>query len=95
MLGSRWLPCDRSSPWEKVLNRIEATLGSMPGRFPHRRDTLKCQMSFGWDFAPPLRTMGIWDDVYLVVSQEVFIEDVAIEQHVGSIICQYHSRDPA
>ncbi len=83
LLGSSLLPCDRSSPWEKLWNRIEATLGNMPGRFPHRRDTLKCQMSFGWDFAPSLRTMGIWDDVYLIASKEIFIEDIAIEQQVA------------
>jgi beta-mannosidase len=48
------------------------------GAFPDRMATLKCQMSFGWDFAPPIRTMGIWDDVWLVVTGGVFIEDVWI-----------------
>jgi len=33
--------------------------------FPDRLATLKCQMSFGWDFAPNLPTMGIWEDVWL------------------------------
>jgi beta-mannosidase len=75
--GSRWLPCDRSSRWIKIFNQIEArALGSL-GRFPHRRDTLKCQMGFGWDFSPALRTMGMWDDVTLIVSDDVFIRDVA------------------
>ncbi|MGC9336358.1 MAG: glycoside hydrolase family 2 protein, partial [Anaerolineae bacterium] len=77
ILGSEYLPGDRSSPWEKLLNRVEARLGAMPGDFPDRRDTLKCQMSYGWDFAPPLRTMGIWDDVYAVVSDGPWIRDVA------------------
>ena len=76
ILGSRWLPRDRSSPWEKLLNQIEARFGGMPADFPQRRDTLKCQMGFGWDFAPPLRTMGIWDDVYAVISEGVFLRDV-------------------
>jgi beta-mannosidase len=80
--GSRWLPQDRSSWHEKLLNRIEAGLSNMPGRFPHRRDTLKCQMGFGWDFAPPLRTMGVWDDVYLVISEDVFIQDLRTGQQV-------------
>jgi beta-mannosidase len=77
LTGSRWLPRDRSTLFEKVLNQIEAKASSMPDRFPHRRDTLKCQMAFGWDFAPPLRTMGIWDDVYAVVSGAAFIQEVA------------------
>ncbi|MEJ2208780.1 MAG: glycoside hydrolase family 2 TIM barrel-domain containing protein [Anaerolineae bacterium] len=81
LLGARWLPQDRSSPGEKLLNRIEARLGGMPGEFPQRRDTLKCQMNFGWDFAPPLRPVGIWDDVYARVSGGVFIRDVIATPH--------------
>ena len=80
VVGSRWLPQDRSSAWEKFLNHVEAKTGSLAGRFPHRRDTLKCQMGFGWDFAPPLRTMGIWDDVYAIASDEVFIRDLIVRQ---------------
>ncbi len=76
LLGSRWLPQDRSSPWERLLNRIEAHLGGLPAAYPHRRDTLKCQMGFGWDFAPPLPTMGIWDDVYALICEGVFLRDV-------------------
>ena len=75
--GSRWLPGDRSSRWEKALNQIEALTLRALGRFPHRRDTLKCQMGFGWDFSPALRTMGVWDDVTLAVSDEVFVRGVA------------------
>jgi beta-mannosidase len=75
--GSRWLPCERSSRWERILNQIEARAVGGLGRFPHRRDTLKCQMGFGWDFSPPVRTMGLWDDVSLVVSDNIFIRDVA------------------
>jgi beta-mannosidase len=82
LLGSRWLPQNRSSRSEKFWNQLEAILGNLPSRFPHRRDTLKCQMGFGWDFAPPLRSMGIWDDVYLVVSDQVLIEDISFEQDV-------------
>ena len=80
ILGSHWLPSDRSNPWEKLLSQVESRIGGLSGPFPHRRDTLKCQMSFGWDFAPPLRTMGLWDDVYLVRSGSVFIRDVATKQ---------------
>jgi beta-mannosidase len=80
LVGSRWLPRDRSSPWEKLLNHVESRASSLSRRFPHRRDVLKCQMSFGWDFAPSLRTMGIWDDVYVVVSGDAFIRDAAAQQ---------------
>jgi beta-mannosidase len=80
VLGSRWLPQDRSNYWEKFLNQLEAKAGGLPGYHPHRRDTLKCQMGFGWDFAPPLRTMGLWDDVYAVMSRKAYIQDVRVRQ---------------
>jgi beta-mannosidase len=83
IVGSRWLPKDRSTAWEKLLNHVEARAGSLADRFPHRRDTLKCQMGFGWDFAPPLRTMGIWDDVYAIASGDVFIRDLLV-RHQGT-----------
>jgi beta-mannosidase len=57
--------------WAWLADRLDPT-----GTFPDRTATLKCQMSFGWDFAPPIRTMGIWDDVRLVVTEGVFIEDM-------------------
>jgi beta-mannosidase len=78
--GNRWLPHDRSTRWEKLLNHVEARFSSLASRFPHRRDTLKCQMGFGWDFAPPLRTMGIWDDVSVVLSKAVFIRGLRTVQ---------------
>jgi beta-mannosidase len=83
IVGSEWLPTDRSSPWIRLLNGIEARVSSLSDRFPQRRDTLKCQMGFGWDFAPPLRTMGIWDEVYAVISQVVFIEDANVSQSIA------------
>ncbi len=82
ILGSAWLPSDRSSRWEKVLNVLEARAGGLSGRYPQRRDTLKCQMSFGWDFSPALRTMGIWDDVLIIVSGGVFIRDLVARPQV-------------
>jgi beta-mannosidase len=87
IVGNRWLPHDRSSTWEKFLNHVEARGNGLADRFPHRRDTVKCQMGFGWDFAPPLPTLGIWDDVYAVVSGEVFLRDVATRQsETGSAV---------
>jgi beta-mannosidase len=74
--GSDWLPRDRSSRWERFLCHLESHLSGLAGRYPLRRDTLKCQMGFGWDFAPPLRTMGIWDDVYAIATGEILIRDI-------------------
>ena len=82
VVGSRWLPSRRNSPWNRFANLAESKVTSIGQRYPHRRDTLKCQMSFGWDFAPPLRTMGIWDDIYAVVSEKVFIQDVGVGQQI-------------
>jgi beta-mannosidase len=76
LLGSLWLPSDRSSRWAKLLNHLETRFVNLAPRFPHRRDTLKCQMGFGWDFSPAMPTMGIWDDVYLLRSEQVFIREV-------------------
>jgi len=78
--GSQWLPTGRSSPWFRFANHLESKVTSIGRRHPHRRDTLKCQMSFGWDFAPALRTMGIWDDVVAVASEDAFIRDVEVRQ---------------
>ncbi len=55
-------------------------------QYQQREETLKCQMGFGWDFAPSIRTMGIWDSVSLISTGETFIrflgvEPVQISQH--------------
>ncbi|MGD9144548.1 MAG: glycoside hydrolase family 2 TIM barrel-domain containing protein [Anaerolineae bacterium] len=82
ILGSQWLPARRSGPRERFWNYVESRTASTGGRFPQRRDTLKCQMGFGWDFSPPLRTMGIWDDVQAIVTGDAFIRDVALVQRL-------------
>jgi beta-mannosidase len=38
-------------------------------------------MSFGWDFAPPIRTMGIWDEVRLVITGPVFVAEASAVGH--------------
>jgi beta-mannosidase len=76
------LPTHRSSLLEKVLNRMEARFSSLPEVFPERRDVLKCQMGFGWDFSPAVRTTGIWDNVYLHLSGPVCIRDVVARSHL-------------
>ncbi|MHB1416922.1 MAG: glycoside hydrolase family 2 protein, partial [Chloroflexota bacterium] len=42
--------------------------------YPDRLATLKCQMSYGWDFAPALLTTGLWDDTWLHICDVVRIE---------------------
>ena len=39
----------------------------------------KAQMSFGWDIAPRLLTIGIWRSVYLVLTQNARILDVYVK----------------
>jgi beta-mannosidase len=82
LAGARWLPDDRSTAAEKFLNRVEARAGSLSSAFPDRRDTLKCQMGFGWDFAPALPGLGLWDDVYLALSGDPCIHDVIVRTTV-------------
>jgi hypothetical protein len=36
-------------------------------------------MHFGWDFAPRLRAMGIWDNARLVVCSGVYVRDVQVQ----------------
>ncbi|MHA1896047.1 MAG: glycosyl hydrolase 2 galactose-binding domain-containing protein [Promethearchaeota archaeon] len=38
-----------------------------------RTHALKCQMAYGWDFAPRIRTVGIWRDVKLITTGQAFI----------------------
>jgi beta-mannosidase len=81
--GSGALPRRRLSllerSWAWLADRIDPT---GVGAFPDRTATLKCQMSFGWDFAPPMRSIGIWDDAWLVVTGEVLIEDVWVKSQL-------------
>jgi beta-mannosidase len=76
--GSNALPRRRLSWWEKLWSRVATALPRGAEPFPDRTATLKCQMSFGWDFAPRIRTMGIWDEVSLIVTGSVFIRDIFI-----------------
>ncbi|MFW9917363.1 MAG: hypothetical protein ACFFGZ_17290, partial [Candidatus Thorarchaeota archaeon] len=83
--GSAALPRPQLTAWQRAWNRISGTLVPKFKAFPDRIGTVKCQMGFGWDFAPHLRTMGIWDDVYLVVTGGVFIRDVFMRCEVEGI----------
>ncbi|MCS6801974.1 MAG: glycoside hydrolase family 2 TIM barrel-domain containing protein [Chloroflexota bacterium] len=46
--------------------------------FPPRLATLKCQMTYGWDFAPPLPTIGLWDDILLQTTGPAAIVALAV-----------------
>lgn len=61
-------PDHRISLTNKILNRYEQLVGADVGCDPERRSTLKFQMSYGWDFAPGIRTIGLWDDVEILVT---------------------------
>ncbi|MBI3912729.1 MAG: hypothetical protein HY327_00830 [Chloroflexi bacterium] len=83
--GSDALPKMKLSPLEKIWRQVIRPLISPPNEpYPPRFATLKCQMQFGWDFAPRLRTCGIWDDAFIVITRSVFIEQVQIKSQVQS-----------
>jgi len=79
--GSSSLPLRQLGWWEKLWSPIATVLDRGKEPFPHRSATLKCQMSFGWDFAPRIRTMGLWDDVTLVITRGVFISDLFVRAY--------------
>lgn len=80
--GSAALPRPQLTVWQRAWNWVIGTLLPKFGAFPDRICTVKCQMGFGWDFAPRLRTMGIWDDIYLVVTGAMFVRDVFVQCQV-------------
>ncbi len=75
--GSGALPKMRLSPSEKLYAALIRPFIPPPSQpYPDYFATLKAPMQFGWDFAPRLRTCGIWDEAYVVVTRSVFIEDI-------------------
>jgi len=79
--GSDSLPQSELSWWESLWAPVAKALRHGREAFPPRSATLKCQMGFGWDFAPRLRTMGLWDDVAFIVTRSVFLRDLWIMAH--------------
>ena len=49
-----------------------------------RKNTRKCQMSFGWDFAPKILTAGIWKDVYIEDLKDICLENFLVESKIES-----------
>ncbi|MCI0476754.1 MAG: hypothetical protein L0Y55_10945 [Anaerolineales bacterium] len=81
--GSDALPKLKRTLAQQLWARLVKPLYTPPSEpFPDRYATLKCQMQFGWDFAPRLRTCGIWDGAYIIVARSVFIEDVWIKSQI-------------
>jgi len=65
----------REKTWQAIAQRLQR---SWTGVYPDRSATLKTQMSFGWDFAPRVLTVGIWDTVEAIITGETFIADAQI-----------------
>ena len=65
--GPTGWPTPRRSRRQRLLCALErlSGAGARLGPIPERLDHLKAPMQFGWDFAPRLRTVGIWDEVSL------------------------------
>ena len=81
--GADALPKLRTTPLQKLYARLIAPLYRPPEHpFPDRYATLKCQMQFGWDFAPRLRTCGIWDEARVVIARGVLIQNAWIKPKV-------------
>jgi beta-mannosidase len=81
--GSDTLPKLERTFAQQLWTRLVKPLYTPPSEpFPDRYATLKCQMQFGWDFAPRLRTCGIWDDVSVAIARSVFIEDAWVKAQI-------------
>ena len=67
----------RLLPVEKVLYQgpYKKSLGDL---YQCLKWTVKCQMSYGWDFAPAMITAGVWDDVTIVSTSEIYLEDARV-----------------
>ncbi len=82
--GDRLADGHRRSGWERLLDRLEPAPSHQR---KERFQTTRCQMSFGWDFAPCVRTGGLWDDVYLIRSGDIVIRDLWVKprQEQGAV----------
>ena len=79
LVGSSYLPRPELRWAERAWDRITKWLPWVGNAFPDRFSLVKLQMGFGWDFAAHLRTIGIWDDVHLVVVRSVLIQDLQVK----------------
>lgn len=77
--GSDALPRYAQRAWERLWGRLAGAAQGTFRPFDDRLAMLKTPMHFGWDFAPRLRTMGIWDDARLVVCNGVYLRQVHVQ----------------
>ena len=78
--GSNALPKLQRTFAQQLWARLVKPLYTPPSEpFPDRYATLKCPMQFGWDFAPRLRTCGIWDEATVLIARSVFVEDAWVK----------------
>ena len=82
LVGPAHFAARELNPFERAWDRLSRYLSPRNSAFPERLNTLKCQMGFGWDFAPRMRTIGIWDAVTLIVAGTVWIRDVRVRTAV-------------
>lgn len=61
---------------------VEVRLLPPPATQEELRETTKAQFGRGWDFAPTLRTLGIWDEVRLEVVPKLRVESAWTETHL-------------
>lgn len=77
--SSRALPRYAKTWPERLWGRIAGAAQGSFAPFDDRLATLKTPMHFGWDFAPRLRALGIWDDARLVICDGVYVRDVHVQ----------------
>lgn len=80
--GGNQLPRVKLNPQERVWRTLAGRMvphAAHAPEFPDRYATLKCQMGYGWDFAPRLLTCGIWDEAWIVKTGAVFIRDAWVQ----------------
>jgi len=77
--GSDALPHYAKTWWERLWGAAAGLAQGSFLPFDDRLATLKTPMHFGWDFAPRLRAMGIWDGARLIVCNGVYVRDVQVQ----------------
>ena len=72
----RWSWLDRL--WKPIARRLHRPPESLCAYHP-RLGHVRCQMSYGWDFAPRLLAFGLWDDVHLITTGSVHLRNVWVD----------------
>lgn len=77
LAGTKYLPRPGQTATGRLTRRVAARFqgGEVEAE---RFGTLKCQLGYGWEFAPELHTVGLWDDVFLHTAGPVFVERMSL-----------------